>query len=78
MLPELEPEAPGQLDDLESDPSETRNLFFKEEKKRKEMQALLETLKEGGRSAPKGRKSMGVRLRNLSLFTSLAGFEMAR
>jgi hypothetical protein len=35
-------------------------LYFKEEAKRKEMQALLKKLKESGRSAPKGRKPVGV------------------
>ena len=55
-LPEGEPEATGQLYDLKSDPGETKNLFFKQEEQRKEMQALLQKLKESGRSAPKGRK----------------------
>ncbi len=55
-LPEDEPEATGQLYDLKSDPGETKNLFFKQEEQRKEMQALLQKLKESGRSAPKGRK----------------------
>ena len=61
-LAETAPEAPGQLYDLETDPGETRNLFFKEEAKRKEMQALLKKLtpKEGGRSAPKNRKPIGI------------------
>ncbi len=57
-LPETVPEATGQLFNLATDPGETTNLFFKEEAKRKELQALLKKLtpKEGGRSAPKGRK----------------------
>lgn len=54
-LPEQEPDAPGQLYDLTKDPSETTNLYFKEEARRKELQALLKKLKEDGRSAPKGR-----------------------
>ena len=54
------PEAPGQLYDLEKDPGETTNLFFKEEAKRKELQALLEKLKSSGRSAPKNRKPIGM------------------
>lgn len=57
-LPETEPEATGQLYNLKTDPGETTNLFFKEEAKRKEMQALLEHLKKSGRSAPRGRKPM--------------------
>jgi len=59
-LVEDEPEAPGQLYNLTTDPGETKNLYFKEEAKRKEMQALLKKLKESGRSAPKGRKPLGV------------------
>lgn len=59
-LEEKEPEAPGQLYDLSVDPGETTNLYFKEEAKRKEMQALLKELKESGRSAPEGRKPLGV------------------
>ena len=55
-LPELEPDAPGQLYNLEADPGETTNLYFKNEAKRKELQALLKQLKESGRSAPTGRK----------------------
>ena len=55
-LPELAPDATGQLYNLKSDPGETTNLFFKEEAKRKELQKLLEHLKSSGRSAPRGRK----------------------
>jgi arylsulfatase A-like enzyme len=55
ILPEQEPDAPGQLYDLTKDPGETTNLYFKEEAKRKELQALLRKLKEDGRSAPTGR-----------------------
>ena len=54
-LPEQESDAPGQLYDLTKDPGETTNLYFKEEAKRKELQTLLQKLKEDGRSAPKGR-----------------------
>lgn len=60
VLEEDAPEAPGQLYDLSKDPGETRNLYFKEEKKRKEMQALLKKLKESGRSAPAGRVPLGM------------------
>ena len=59
-LEEKAPEAPGQLYDLEKDPGETTNLYFKEEATRKKMQALLKELKESGRSAPKGRKPLGM------------------
>jgi len=54
-LPEHAPDAPGQLYNLAVDPGETRNLYFEEEAKRKELQALLERLKRSGRSAPKDR-----------------------
>ena len=55
-LPELAPDAAGQLYNLVADPGETTNLFFKEEAKRKELKKLLEHLKSSGRSAPRGRK----------------------
>ena len=59
-LPELEPDAPGQLYNLKTDPGETTNLYFKDEDKRKELQALLKELKESGRSAPTGRVPVGI------------------
>jgi arylsulfatase A-like enzyme len=59
-LTETEPEAPGQLFDLATDPGETTNLFFKESDKCQQLQALLEKLKENGRSAPKGRMPIGI------------------
>ncbi|MEM8735317.1 MAG: arylsulfatase [Planctomycetota bacterium] len=55
QLPEAEPDAPGQLYDLETDPGETTNLWFREEAKRKQLQALLDELKSSGRSAPRVR-----------------------
>ncbi|NNE92658.1 MAG: arylsulfatase [Verrucomicrobiales bacterium] len=58
-LPESEPDAPGQLYNLETDPGETTNLYFKESAKREELQALLNQLKASGRSAPKGRVPIG-------------------
>jgi arylsulfatase A len=61
-LPELEPDAPGQLYDLANDPGETTNLYFKNEAKRLELQALLKKFKEDGRSAPKGRTPFGSRI----------------
>lgn len=54
-LPESEPDAPGQLYNLKTDPGETTNLYFSEEAKRKELQSLLKQLKTSGRSAPTGR-----------------------
>lgn len=54
-LPELAPEATGQLYHLGRDAGETTNLFFTEADKRKELQQLLQKLKTSGRSAPLGR-----------------------
>ncbi|MBK1829922.1 arylsulfatase [Verrucomicrobiaceae bacterium R5-34] len=59
-LEEKEPDAPGQLYNLKTDPGETTNLYYKEAAKRKELQALLEKLKKSGRSAPKKRKPIGM------------------
>lgn len=57
-LPDTAPEATGQLYDLASDPGETKNLFFLEEAKCRELQQLLAQLKDSGRSAPLNRKSL--------------------
>ena len=51
-LPEKAPGAPGQLYNLESDPGETDNLYFKRPGIVKELKAKLEEFKQGGRSAP--------------------------
>ncbi|MBT4411798.1 MAG: sulfatase-like hydrolase/transferase [Bacteroidetes bacterium] len=59
-LPESEPDAPGQLYNLESDPGETTNLYFTEARKRKELKKLLEKSKENGRSAPAERQPIGI------------------
>ncbi|MEC9047890.1 MAG: arylsulfatase [Planctomycetota bacterium] len=59
-LAERAPEAPGQLYDLAVDPGETDNLYFREARRREEMQALLTRLKESGRSAPVGRAPLGA------------------
>ena len=60
-LPELAPEAAGQLYDLAKDPGETRNLFFEERERREEMQALLlELTAPNGRSAPRKRRPLGM------------------
>lgn len=54
----------GQLYNLGKDPGEAKNLFFSEPEKRRELQALLKklTAEENGRSAPKNRKPMGIKL----------------
>jgi len=60
-LPEEAPKATGQLYDLGKDPGERHNLFFVETERRERMQELLaELTKRGGRSAPRGRKPIGV------------------
>ena len=59
-LPETEPEAPGQLFNLSSDPGETTNLYFKQPEKCQQMQTLLKQLKQSGRSAPKNRRPIGI------------------
>ncbi|MEZ6016747.1 MAG: sulfatase-like hydrolase/transferase [Planctomycetota bacterium] len=57
-LPELAPEATGQLYDLATDPRETHNLYFLEPERRDAMKALLAelTLGVGARSAPRDRR----------------------
>ncbi len=60
FMPETAPGATGQLFNLDKDPGETTNLFFKESAKRKELQELLSKLKKSGRSAPKVRKPIGI------------------
>ena len=60
-LPENAPEASGQLYNLRTDPAEKNNLYFKELNKTKELQALLEKLKQSGRSAPLNRQPMGIK-----------------
>ena len=60
-LPEKEPDAPGQLYNLATDPGETNNLYNTNESKRVEMQQLLEKLKSSGRSAPQKRTPLGMK-----------------
>ena len=59
-LPEKVADAKGQLYNLKTDPGEKENLFFANEAKRNELQALLQKLKKSGRSAPKVRKPIGI------------------
>lgn len=59
-LPEAQPDAPGQLYDLATDPGETTNLFHDNSEKREQLQGLLKKLKASGRSAPKNRIPMGI------------------
>ena len=51
-LTENEPDADGQLYNLKNDPRETKNLYFKEENIRKELNTILDKLVSSGRSAP--------------------------
>jgi arylsulfatase A len=60
-LPENEPSAKGQLYNLQKDPGERANLFFKNEAKRLELEKLLHKLKESGRSAPTARMPIGLK-----------------
>ncbi len=51
-LQDTDPEAPGQLFNLETDPGETTNLYSKHPEIVKSMKAQLEKFKSSGRSAP--------------------------
>lgn len=51
-LPETEPDAPGQLFNLEQDPGETTNLSFEHPEIVRELKAKLDEYKSSGRSAP--------------------------
>ena len=51
-LTDTEPTAPGQLYNLETDPGETTNLYFKEPGMAKKLKSLLDASKASGRSAP--------------------------
>lgn len=50
MIPEVEPDAPGQLYDLEIDPGEKNNLYTKQSAVVNELRGLLENSKSTGRS----------------------------
>ena len=52
VLPEKAPDALGQLYNLESDPGETTNLYFKNPEIVRELKGKLEEFKKSGRSAP--------------------------
>ncbi|MCG8650682.1 MAG: arylsulfatase [Pirellulales bacterium] len=51
-LPDSAPEAPGQLYDLQSDPGETKNLYFENPQMVQQLSELLEESIQQGRSAP--------------------------
>ena len=50
--PDTEPMAPGQLYNLDTDPGETTNLYFKHPEVTTKLKKLLESGKASGRSAP--------------------------
>ncbi|MGI9458280.1 MAG: sulfatase-like hydrolase/transferase [Aeoliella sp.] len=51
-LKETDPNAPGQLYDLETDPGETNNMYSRRPEIVKKLKAQLEVFRESGRSAP--------------------------
>jgi len=51
-LPEKEPDAPGQLYNLDDDPGETTNLYFKHPDIVNELKTQYELYIRSGRSAP--------------------------
>ena len=53
VLPDTAPGAPGQLYDLDSDPGERTNLYYKRPEIVKELKAKLEAFKSSGRSVPR-------------------------
>ncbi len=52
LLPDTAPGAPGQLYNLETDPGETKNLYFDHPQIVKELKSLLDASKVAGRTAP--------------------------
>jgi len=52
IVPEKAPQAPGQLYNLNSDPGETENMYYKNPEIVKELKEKLEQFKKSGRSAP--------------------------
>ena len=60
VLPEKAPTAPGQLYNLQTDPGETTNLYFKHPEIVKELKAKLDEYKASGRSRPAGAKAVMI------------------
>ena len=52
MLPDTEPDAPGQLYNLKTDPGETTNVSFAHPEIVKKLKTKLDEFKQSGRSAP--------------------------
>jgi len=53
MIEDTAPQAPGQLYNLDTDPGETNNLYFRHPEIVKELKSQLEQYKDSGRSAPR-------------------------
>jgi arylsulfatase A-like enzyme len=51
-LPDTDPDAPGQLYNLETDPGETTNLYSKHPEIVRKLKAQLDAYRKSGRSAP--------------------------
>jgi len=51
-LKDTDPDAPGQLYNLETDPGETKNMYSRHPELVKQLKAKLDTFKKSGRSAP--------------------------
>jgi hypothetical protein len=51
-LPDTAPNAPGQLYRLDSDPGETKNLYFDHPEIAQELKDKLDEFKSSGRSVP--------------------------
>ncbi len=52
IIEDTDPDAPGQLYNLDTDPGETINLYSKHPEIVKELKSKLEAFKVSGRSAP--------------------------
>ena len=65
IIEDAPPGAPGQLYNLEIDPGETTNLYYKHPDIVKELKSLLETSKQSGRSTPPGRTSSSTGIRKV-------------
>jgi arylsulfatase A-like enzyme len=59
MLPDTAPDAPGQLYNLDDDPHEITNLYFKHPEIVQKLKSLLETSRAQGRSVGPAAESLG-------------------
>ncbi len=72
-LTDTAPNAPGQLYNLNTDPGQKQNLYFKQPGIVKRLKAKLEFFKKNGRSAPTRKKSE-TRIQRSKLFLKREGF----